>query len=145
MGKIISLKERIEAKKAENAVFDSYISKNSIVLQYKDNEDFEIAVVLDMNGDESITVDTLIDPDNLLVNLVIADEENPDREPSYNLLYKPRFGDAVNLVAQYLENQGIKNTIAFLYDIEKLDPEDNNGNNWLVYFYDSGSALDEEI
>ncbi|MDD4242894.1 MAG: hypothetical protein PHG08_01145 [Bacilli bacterium] len=144
MVEIIDFKKKKVEQEELNSKLTQYIADNSITLCNKDNPDFAISVILEVDDNHIITIDDLIDPyDNILVNIIIANIMNHEIEPASHLIYRPRWGDVLNYVAQYLQSQGIEDTVAMVFDLEALDDEEEHGNSFLVYYYDSGGKEEE--
>jgi len=89
--------------------------------------DLEISVILDVDeegtpDEEKVTLDTLLPSDHLLLNIIVI---NPDSSGSCSdediaiesLMFRPRWGDILNLVAQHLWNIGDMAATAFVYDV----------------------------
>lgn len=133
MTKIIDFKSIKDEKLIEKSELYKYIQNNSISLLQKDDNDFNINVVLDLDDDFKTVVDDIIDEDNILVN-IIGDITDEDSLVDQHLMYKPRWGDVLNLTAQHLQNLGETNCTAFVFDIEQLNFGEDISNNYLVYF-----------
>ena len=131
---IISFADRLKLKKDEDEDLNSYIAQNSIVLSHRDDLSFEIAVILDFNGDESIKIDDVIPAKQKLLNICIGSMEDEDEDaPFIELHYKPRFGDLLNHTARYLEEIGYRRCVCFVYDVKQMD-DPETGNTFLIYY-----------